>query len=190
MIDALKSSIHALEDRHQTRRLCNALQKQINMCLCFASNANIVKYSRFNSGDGNMRKRLISALLPLTLCPIGCLAAAAAEKASWIGYLVDQENAVKHHADKSVDEFLRKYDRGEALKAPEKTAAYQLYSNGEWLALDKKGNQLARQHIQQAVKSQSFHVLVKGKQEGKQIKVLSMSDISDTPREPRKDEPQ
>lgn len=78
----------------------------------------------------------------------------------WRGYLIDRHCADAIKDDDHEESFISQHTRGCCLMC--KSKGYSLYSDGQWLNLDLRGNQLANALLQRSKRERGIYVQASG----------------------------
>lgn len=118
--------------------------------------------------------------LPAGAAPASTASGKAADVASqYTGFLVDRSCAAQIKVDsKGVDPSpsLKKHTRHCSLEPSCCEAGYSLYSQGKWLDLDAKGNELAKKIFEQSKKESGHLFTVTGVYKRNELRVASMAE--------------
>lgn len=118
--------------------------------------------------------------LSANAAPASSATGKAAETASqYTGFLVDRSCAAQIKVDsKGTDPSpsLKKHTRHCSLEPSCCEAGYSLYSQGKWLDLDAKGNELAKKIFEQSKKESGHLFTVTGLFKRNELRVASIAE--------------
>lgn len=103
----------------------------------------------------------------------------AADKTKWRGYLVDRNCAESVKEDSNPESFLEHHTKDCALMPNCRAKGYVIYSDHQWLSLDKRGNGLAVSLLRASKRKSGFYVEVSGARKGDAVKVQSIKEINE-----------
>ncbi len=101
---------------------------------------------------------------------------------SWTGYLVDQECAQSFRASANPLVTAREHARGCTKSLTAQIPAYYLFTEGQWLKLDKQGNSMAHNITRHSIREKGVLVTITGKLSPKMIEVTRIIELVDTPK--------
>ncbi|MBZ0189543.1 MAG: hypothetical protein K8F91_25070 [Candidatus Obscuribacterales bacterium] len=101
----------------------------------------------------------------------------ARESSKWQGYLIDRLCMKTVKDDPKPKDFIHHHTKSCLLMPACKKSGYTLYTEGNWLMLDERGNKLAIEVIKASKRESEFFVEVEGRQTKDLIKVSRIREI-------------
>ncbi|NOJ26796.1 MAG: hypothetical protein DA330_02130 [Nitrososphaera sp.] len=105
------------------------------------------------------------------------VSADAQENSKWRGYLIDRLCMKTVKDDPKAEDFIHHHTKSCLLMPACKKSGYTLYTDGNWLMLDEKGNRLAIEVIKASKRESEFLVEVEGRKNKDSIKVFKIREI-------------
>lgn len=101
----------------------------------------------------------------------------ARENSKWRGYLIDRLCMKTVKDDPKPADFIHHHTKSCLLMPACKKSGYTLYTDGNWLMLDEKGNRSAIEVIKASKRESEFLVEVEGRKNKDSIKVSKIREI-------------
>ena len=99
------------------------------------------------------------------------VSADAQENSKWRGYLIDRLCMKTVKDDPKAEDFIHHHTKSCLLMPACKKSGYTLYTDGNWLMPDEKGNRLAIEVIKASKRESEFLVEVEGRKNKDSIKI-------------------
>ncbi len=101
----------------------------------------------------------------------------AADQQVWEGYLVDRTCRASIEGDSNTLNFVRAQTKECILMPSCKRAGYAIFTKGQWLNLDKKGNALAEKYLLTTTRAKAFYVQVEGTTKAGTVRTKTIGEI-------------
>ncbi len=105
------------------------------------------------------------------------LRAYAEDQKAWEGYLVDRTCRASIEGDSNTLNFVREQTKECILMPSCRRAGYAIFTRGQWLNLDKKGNALAEKYWLTTKRSKAFYLQVEGTAKAGTIRTKTIGEI-------------
>lgn len=103
--------------------------------------------------------------------------ALAASPTSWTGYVIDRLCAATQRNSSNPLNFAKGHGKDCALMPACKKAGFTLLSDGKWLDLDAKGDQMVLNLLNVSKQDGGLHVRVDGQLKGNIIQVSKITEV-------------
>jgi len=123
-------------------------------------------------------------LLALLLATGTSLASLCAES-TWRGYITDKQCADSVREDSNPKDYLKHHTKDCALMPNCRAKGYVLYTDHQWLALDKRGNEQAIGVLKASKNNSGLYAEVTGTKKGNALAVRTIKEIAKPPTEQR-----